>query len=78
MGLSHVQDTGDGRGSPGLQIFSQAFPLRFTSPQGRASLRIRENLRWNVGYQHYGYSEDFGFYQDFRAHTGYSSMSWSF
>jgi len=83
LGLSHVQDTGDGRvaasGPPG-QVFpaAQTFPLRFTSPQGRLSLRINEKLRWNVGYQHYGYSEQFGISQNFRAHTGYSSVSWSF
>ena len=82
LGASHVQDTGDGRAAaslaPGPFPAAQTFPLRFTSPQGRLSLRLAENLRWNAGYQHYGYSEEFGIYQNFRAHTGYSSVSWSF
>jgi hypothetical protein len=64
---------------PQTGFFSaQTFPLRFTSPQGRVSVRIREKLRWNAGYQRYGYAEEFGIYQNFRAHTGYSSVSWSF
>jgi hypothetical protein len=95
LGLSHVQDTGDGRAAaavpPGQVVIqtaivgpqsaffaAQTFPLRFTSPQGRVSIRMNENLRWNLGYQRYGYSEQFGIYQNFRAHTGYSSVSWSF
>lgn len=57
---------------------AQTFPLRFTSPQGRVSVRIREKLRWNAGYQRYQYAEEFGIRQNFRAHTGYSSVSWSF
>ncbi len=115
LGLSHIQDVGDGRSSaaPGLicdplatgsgatlgtncngsgpavsvpnQYTSsaafaapQTFPLRFTSPQGSLSIRINENVRWNAGYQHYGYSQQFSSIQNFRAHTGYTSVSWSF
>jgi hypothetical protein len=87
VGLSHVQDTGDGRATltgtepygrlPGFKA-AQTFPVRFTSPQAKASVRIRENLRWNLGYQHYGYAEEFSTAQDFRAHTGYTSVSWAF
>jgi hypothetical protein len=87
LGLSHVQDVGDDRAVPASGepvaslpafIAAQTFPLRYTSPQGRVSIRINENLRWNAGYQHYGYSEEFSAVQNFRAHTGYSSISWSF
>jgi hypothetical protein len=90
-GMSHIQDTGDGRSVPtagrdllsppgAREIFAaaQTFPLSFTSPLARISLRIRQNLRWNVGYQHYNYREDFGSIQDYRAHTGFTSLSWSF
>jgi hypothetical protein len=87
LGLSHVQDTGDGRSTavgqglytplPGFQA-AQTFPLRFTSPQGKISYRINEKLRWNLGYQHYGYSEQFSAAGNFRAHTGYSSVTWAF
>ena len=93
LGISSVKDTGDGRLSaavpPGQVVIqvvgpqsaflaAQTFPLRFTSPSGRISVRMSENLRWNLGYQHYGYSERFGISRNFRAHTGYSSVSWAF
>jgi hypothetical protein len=87
LGYSHVQDTGDGRATAlGSGLYSaqpafqaaQTFPLRFLSPQARVSLRITPKLRWNAGYQYYGYREDFAVDQNYRAHTGYSSMSWSF
>ncbi|MEO8096299.1 MAG: hypothetical protein ABI811_01250 [Acidobacteriota bacterium] len=87
LGLSHIQDTGDGRATitgtagfasqPGF-LAVQTFPLRFTSPQGRISVRINEKMRWNLGYQHYGYAEDFSLVQNFRAHTGYTSVLWAF
>ena len=56
----------------------QTFPLRYLSPEGRISVRINERLRWNAGYQHYAYREDFSALQNYRAHTGYSSVSWAF
>ncbi|MCU1335949.1 MAG: hypothetical protein JWO19_1530 [Bryobacterales bacterium] len=87
VGYSHVQDVGDGR--PAIVITprfnpivafdsAQTFPLRYLSPQGRISLRINEKLRWNAGYQNYGYHEDFSGLQNYRAHTGYTSVLWSF
>jgi hypothetical protein len=87
MGYSHIQDAGDGRATaagaglyttqPAL-LAAQTFPLRFLSPQARLSLRLTPKLRWNAGYQYYGYREDFLTQQNYRAHTGYSSVSWSF
>jgi hypothetical protein len=44
-------------------------------------VRMNEKLRWNFGYQYYGYKEDFGlfsFNQNYRANTGYTSLLWSF
>ena len=87
VGYSHVQDVGDGRATPlgsgaytsqSALLAAQTFPLRFLSPQARLSLRITRKIRWNVGYQYYGYREDFLALQNYRAHTGYSSVSWSF
>ncbi len=87
LGLSHIQDVGDGRatllgnaGYTSLSTFqmAQTFPLRFTSPQGKVSVRINEKVRWNAGYQHYGYAEQFSIEQNFRAHTGYTSLTWAF
>jgi hypothetical protein len=86
-GYSHVQDTGDGRSAvtetivgPSLAAFqtAQTFPIRFLSPMARLSVRINERLLWNVGYQYYGYHESFTAGGDYLAHTGYSSLTWSF
>ncbi len=86
-GYSHTQDTGDGRSTPlGTQAgatlsalqAAQTFPLRFLSPLARLSIQITPKIRWNVGYQYYGYNEHFLNGQDYRANTGYSSVLWSF
>jgi hypothetical protein len=86
-GYSHVQDVGDGRANPyGAGLYSalaafqaaQTFPLRYLSPQARLSIRITPKLRWNTGYQYYGYREQFSAVQDFRAHTGFTSLAFSF
>ena len=92
-GYSHVQDTGDGRNQavgsgfgptiPEFQI-AQTFPMRFQSPLARLSVKLTNRVRWNVGYQYYGYHEDFFTGQSFltdqayRAQTGYTSVLWSF
>jgi len=87
-GYTLTQDAGDGRSNPaGSTLFpstlaafaaAQTFPLRFLSPQTRLSIRLHRQLRWNIGYQYYGYSEQFSSLQDFRANTGYTSVLWSF
>ena len=87
LGYSHVQDLGDGRATavgaglysslPALQA-AQTFPLRFESPQARLSIRLSRQVRWNAAYQYYGYRQDFSLLQNYRAHTGYSSISWAF
>ncbi|HEY3455399.1 MAG TPA: hypothetical protein VGK64_12415 [Bryobacteraceae bacterium] len=87
VGYSRVQDAGDGRNiptqvvaGPDLPAFraAQTFPLAFQSPQARVSVRISERLRWNAGYQYFGYHEDFSSGQNYLAHTGYTSLLWSF
>jgi hypothetical protein len=86
-GYSHVQDVGDGRATPdGAGLYSalpafqaaQTFPLRYLSPQFRLSIRITPKVRWNAGYQYYGYREEFSAVQDYRANTGFSSLAFSF
>ena len=71
VGYSHVQDAGDGRATAAGNLSSvappasaalasaQTFPLRFLSPQGKLSIRITPKIRWNAGYQYYGYRENF-------------------
>jgi hypothetical protein len=88
FGYSRVQDTGDGRNNPfattsagpNLPAFqaAQTYPLTFQSPLARLSVRISERVRWNVGYQYFGYHADFSPGLDYLANTGYSSLSWSF
>ncbi len=87
LGYSRIQDTGDGRSTavgsgigsalPGFQA-AQTFPLTFQTPIARVSVRLREKLRWNAGYQYYAYHEDFSALQNYRANTGYTSLSFSF
>ncbi|MBI3207929.1 MAG: hypothetical protein HYZ37_03390 [Candidatus Solibacter usitatus] len=59
---------------------AQVFPLSYQSPQARLSLKLTSRLRWNAGYQFYAYHEEFFIpaYQNYRAHTGYTSLLWSF
>jgi hypothetical protein len=48
--------------------------LSYQSPLARVSIRLREKLRWNAGWQHYNYQEDFGllsFYQGYHANRLY-------
>jgi hypothetical protein len=93
LGYSHVQDLGDGRNNPTGSGFgppipefqaAQTFPMKFQSPLARLSVMLTNRVRWNVGFQYYGYHEDFFTGGDFltdqayRAQTGYTSVLWSF
>jgi hypothetical protein len=83
LGYSITRDTGDGRAAAGpLPLTAvQTFPLIYETPLVRLSVRINAKLRYNVGYQYYGYHEDFGVLsenQNYRANTGYTSLLWSF
>ncbi len=82
LGYMRVQDTGDGRAqlAAGAGAFpsAQVLPLTFDSPQARVSIRLHSRLRLNFGYQYYRYAEEFSALRGYRAHTGFSSMLWSF
>ena len=86
-GYSLVRDTGDGRANPVSTVIgpdipafqtAQTFPLTFQSPSARVSVRLSERVRWNVGYQYYGYHERFFQGENYLANTGYTSVLWSF
>ncbi len=88
-GYSLTKDTGDGRGASipqttpvGQLLYSvQTFPLTYETPLVRVSIKLTPKLRFNMGYQYYGYHEDFGLLstnQSYRANTGYTSLLWSF
>jgi hypothetical protein len=82
VGYTITKDAGDGRAAAtGLFAGVQTFPLSYQSPLGRLSVRITPKLRWNAGWQYYNYHEEFGvlgYYQNFHAHTGYTSLTWAF
>ena len=90
-GYSITKDTGDGRSTPSPQgttaqaslllLSAQTFPLSFQSPQARLSIRLTSKVRWNAGWQFFNYHEKFQLWvapQNYRAHTGYTSVLWSF
>jgi len=93
IGLSRIEDTADGTDRNGGAIYqantqnpfyyaAEIFPVAFASPMGRMSIRLHQKVRWNVAYQYYGYRQDFATRvlpnQGYRAHTGFTSLSWSF
>ncbi len=88
LGYNITLDTGDGRSAllpPGtinaLLYNVQTFPLNFQSPLARLTIPLTKKVKWNVGYQYYGYNEQFGLYsnyQNYHAHTGYTSVLWAF
>ena len=87
LGYSHVQDTGDGRATllghgigSALPAFeaAQTFPLTFESPLARLSVRLSPKIRWNAGFQYYGYHEQFYNNRNYRANTGFTSVLWTF
>jgi len=92
VGYAITKDTGDGRaaivGNPfstnpidALLASVQTYPLTYHSPLARFSVRLTPKLRWNAGWQFYSYAEEFHLFaynQNFRAHTGFTSVLWSF
>ena len=62
----------------GLSPMDQAFPLTYQTPLARFSVQIHKKVRWNFGWQYYTYREERLVWQNYCAHTGYSSLSWSF
>jgi hypothetical protein len=59
----------------------QTFPLTYQTPLVRVSIKISPKVRWNAGFQFYGYNEQFGllgYYQNYSARTGFTSLLWSF
>lgn len=94
VGYVRTQDRGDGRATAlSVPIQSQylltpattatfaaaqVFPLSYQAPSARLSVILRPNLRWNVGWQYYAYREMLNAWQDYSAHTGFVSLSYSF
>jgi hypothetical protein len=78
-GYIRTQDQGsDERPTIPNTIGFQVYPLTFHSPMARVSVLLHSKLRWNAGYQKYGYGEELLPSQNYGAHTGFTSLSWSF
>jgi hypothetical protein len=92
-GFIRTQDRADGRSSatatsrPGLlstpetlSLFAaaQVFPVAYQAPLARISVVLHRNLRWNAGWQYFDYAEKLFQGQNYTAHTGYVSLSYSF
>jgi hypothetical protein len=90
-GFTRVNDTGDGRSAAPAASGSaaaasaavafraaQTFPVAYLSPQARVSIRLHNKVRWNLGWQFYDYDELFFALYNYRAHTGFTSIMWSF
>lgn len=82
LGLSIARDAGfsSARPLPASEAFRavQTFPMEFDSPLARLSLRLTSRIRWNAGYQYYRYTEDLIPMQNYRAHTAFTSVLWTF
>jgi hypothetical protein len=88
LGYSITKDVGDGRsnelpvGTLAALLYNvQTYPLTYESPVARLTIPITKKLKWNAGYQYYGYHEEFGLFsllQNYHAHTGYTSLLFSF
>ncbi len=86
--ISH--DTGDGRNLQSLGITDLAaaytarantFPLTYQAPLARLSIKLSPKLQWNGGWELYRYGQQFayfGYQPYYRAHTGYTSLSFTF
>jgi hypothetical protein len=77
-GYVRTQDRGSSEQPLAGSIGFQVYPLTFQSPMARISVLVHNKIRWNAGYQRYAYGEEILPLQNYRAHTGFTSLSWSF
>jgi hypothetical protein len=79
LGYSRTQDKGaDQLPAPEPFRSFQDYPMLYDSPSAQLSIRLHNKIRWNIGYQYYRYDEDLFASQNYRAHTGYTSILWTF
>jgi hypothetical protein len=81
-GLNISRDAGGSTGRPATALPTlaavQVFPMEYDAPLARVSVKLHTKLRWNFGYQFFRYREDLLPLQNYRAHTGYTSVLWTF
>lgn len=89
LGYSVVKDTAGGQKAASLIapfvpaypsfVFNgtdliNSYPLTYQSPQGRLTIKVRNRISWNAGWQYYNYSERFTGLQNYHAHVVYTSL----
>jgi hypothetical protein len=89
LGYSVVKDTADGRkaatyASPFLATYPSfvfngtdlinTYPLTYQSPQARLTIKLRNRIAWNAGWQYYGYYERFTGTQNYHANVVYTGL----
>ncbi len=89
-GYNLTKDTGDGRSVQNLGLQDPAasflakgttFPMTYQTPMARLSIKITPKIQWNGGWEFHRFNQEFGYfaYQPYyRAHTGYTSLSFTF
>ena len=89
-GYSLTRDSGDGRAIQNLGLQNaaaaflantQTFPMSYQAPLARLSIRISPKVQWNAGWEFYRYNQQFAYFSVqpyYRAHTGYTSLSFTY
>ena len=89
-GYSFTRDQGDGRSVQNLGLpdpaaaflaGAQTFPMNYQAPLARLSMRITSKTQWNAGWEFYRYNQQFAYFgiqPYYRAHTGYTSLSFTY
>ena len=90
LGYNISKDTGDGRPVQNLGLTDPAasftamgatFPMTYQAPLARLSIRLTPKVQWNGGWEFFRYNQKFAYfaYQPYyRAHTGYTSLTFTF
>ena len=90
MGYNNTRDTGDGREKQNLGLTDPAasflalgttFPMSYQAPLARLSIKLTPKVQWNGGWEFYRYNQKFayfGYQPYYRAHTGYTSLTFTF
>ena len=73
-GYRFHKDPGQGDRLSTTSILIGSFPLEFQSPEAKFVIRLHDNVDWIAGYQYFGYKEQFGNGQFYRAHLPYTSL----
>ena len=89
-GYNISRDTGDGRSTQNLGLTNlpasytaawSTFPMTYQTPLARLSFKLSPKVQWNTGWEYYRYHQQFayfGYQPYYRAHTGYTSLSYTF